>query len=102
MPGGRRRLLGKRRTMTRTAFLKLGLATALAPLLGGCAPGPAPVSQSSKDPSNPKAAEGANPLVAAASPHPMQATSTAGDALVYVCPMHPEVTSTQPDQVCPK
>lgn len=109
--------------ISRSSLLKLGLATLLLPTLAGCSPAPMPVSQSSKDPSSPSAPEGMPPLSAAnaASPAPA-ATSTghdhsahsghgggatpAGDAgteaVVYVCPMHPEVTSTTPGSVCPK
>jgi hypothetical protein len=66
-----------------------------------CSPSPAPVSQSSKDPSSPSAPEGMNPTLALAAPH----TGHAGHdhaATVYVCPMHPEVTSTKAGELCPK
>jgi hypothetical protein len=77
----------------------------------GCSPAPAPVSTSQRDPSNPVAPEGTTPpiapLVAAAPPpgHGAHAKDPPADAgassAVYVCPMHPEVTSSAPG-VCPK
>jgi len=80
----------------------------------GCAVGPIPVSDSLRDPSNPKAPEGATPPVAAtvtasvagqsgsAPTGPDAAQHTHGGAdVVYACPMHPEVTSTSPSS-CPK
>lgn len=63
-------------------------------LLAACSPAPAPVSQAPNDPSNPNAAEGAPPP--AAHTHAVASAATS-----YVCPMHPEVTSSQPG-VCPK
>jgi hypothetical protein len=80
--------------ISRTAFLKLGIAAALAPFASGCSPAPMPVSQASNDPSSPKGPEGATPSVPRATAMP--------SAAVYVCPMHPEVTSTKPGEVCPK
>ena len=100
-----------------------------------CSPGPMPVSQSPRDPSNPAAAEGVVPPVAAGASAPtegsqgthsqtvqdsqshqhdhsshrasgsaggaqVQATD-AGVSAIYVCPMHPEVTSSAPGR-CPK
>lgn len=59
-----------------------------------------------KDPSNPQAPEG-RPSLATPATAPADAghghASGAGDAapLVYACPMHPEVTATQPG-TCPK
>lgn len=86
--------------MSRTAFLKLGLAALLVP---ACAPAPAPVASSVSDPSNPKAPESPVRIAAAASLPGVHADHTHGDgAVVYACPMHPEVTSTEPGQVCPK
>jgi hypothetical protein len=66
-----------------------------------CAPAPMPVSHSSSDPSSPQAPEGAS-RPAPAHTHAHQA-SEPGDAgaVVYVCPMHPEVTSSRPE-TCPK
>lgn len=77
-----------------------------------CAPGPAPVASSAMDPSNPNAAEGTTPAVLALSAahapahdhdhnHNHQHREAATDATTYVCPMHPEVTSTAPG-VCSK
>jgi hypothetical protein len=74
-------------------------------LITACSPAPAPVSQSKTDPSSPSAPEGMNPtlaLAAPSSPH-AHAHDVHGDAgTIYVCPMHPEVTSDKPDQVCSK
>lgn len=90
--------LSRRPLTSRAAFLKLGLATALLPLLGGCSPAPMQVSQSSKDPSSPTAPDGVSPMV-----HATAAAPDAGaDALVYACPMHPDVTSTKAGELCPK
>lgn len=91
---------------------KLGL-----PLLGmlvllACSPAPMPVSQSSRDPSNPNAPEGVTPatvvhsaMTTSSSEHAGHAHEggNAGDAgaVTYVCPMHPEVSSNAPG-VCPK
>lgn len=89
--------------------------------VAACSPAPAPVSTSASDPSNPNAAEGVSPAVPAASTapaapagatpdphaghagHSLPASADAGSGeMVYVCPMHPEVTSTKPGSVCPK
>ena len=83
-------------------------------VLVACSPAPAPVSTSMNDPSNPRAPEGVAytppPEAAGAAPpadphagHGGDATSAPADGgVVYVCPMHPEVTSTQPGMSCPK
>lgn len=63
-------------------------------LVAACAPAPAPVAQSKTDPSNPRAPEGATPP-------PAHAHGPMASAASYVCPMHPEVVSSQPG-VCPK
>ena len=98
--------------------------------LAACSPGPAPVATSLNDPSNPRAPEGASPLPRVESPAELPAELPAGDhdhehehdggqapgasspagarpgapspgqAVVYACPMHPEVTSPSPGQ-CP-
>ncbi|MBX3258273.1 MAG: hypothetical protein KIS78_05355 [Labilithrix sp.] len=87
-----------------------------------CSVGPAPASQSPRDPSSPLAPEGASPLALAepaeprppheaqhpphahgaapASVEPATADGGAG-GVVYVCPMDPEITSSAPG-LCPK
>jgi hypothetical protein len=124
-------------------FLRWIAVLSMVPIFAfvACSPGPAPVSQSLRDPSNPSAAEGVLPLPSIASSalgrsadgassshtehdehgrltgpsrhgenqHSGNAGSLAqpgsGDAgtpaAVYVCPMHPEVTSSAPGR-CPK
>jgi len=97
--------------ISRLAFLKLIAAG----FVGGCSPAPMPVSQSSNDPSNANAPEGVSPLPPTAAPSPPATASSSAahsqpahgaDAgsteVVYVCPMHPEATSTKPGEVCPK
>jgi hypothetical protein len=74
--------------------------------LAACSPGPVPVSRSLRDPSNPSAAEAVAPRQHAhaggAADLDAAATSDGGaPTTVYVCPMHPEVTSSVPGQ-CPK
>jgi hypothetical protein len=103
--------------------LRQAIALAGPLALAACSPGPAPVSNSPRDPSNPNAPEGASPLPAA----PLASETPAGDpahrhgqghgtpagaasgggasgpggqAAVYTCPMHPEVNSPAPGQ-CP-
>jgi hypothetical protein len=94
------------------AFLQgTAVAGATLVLVLACSPGPAPVSQSLRDPSNPNAPEGTIPPVAsiaATAPpeghahHHGATTDTSTDAgTVYTCPMHPEVTSSTPG-LCPK
>jgi len=108
----------------------LAFAFALISLLGACSPAPMPISRGTSDPSNPSAPEGVSPMLAAApstlpaeapagghehhqdasrapqpqSAHADHAAATDGGAkgAGYVCPMHPEVTSTSPGSVCPK
>ena len=123
----------------------LAVFAAALSLLIACSPGPAPSSQSPKDPSSAAAPEGMSPALAvagttpppaaaepivvaptqpAASEHdhqhhghshpatakalpPTQPSAAASQApvaagaAVYVCPMHPEVTSPEPG-VCPE
>ena len=113
----------------RVTFLKLGLAPALFLLLGACSPAPMPISRSSSDPSSPWAPDGVSPLVATSArgpvlfaptaqdhePHdhaahaaragqadPAASTNGGTEGVVYVCPMHPEGTSTKPGDLCPK
>lgn len=113
---------------SRTALLKLGLGVALLPVLGACSPAPMPISRSSNDPSSPSAPAGISPLLATALSVPVpaapaakghehhdheahaapalhdhgSATDAGADGVVYVCPMHPEVTSTKAGELCPK
>lgn len=69
----------------------------LAGLLGfiACSPGPVHVSSSGSDPSSPAAAEAPDPLALATPAASGSAKAT------YVCPMHPDVTSTESGH-CPK
>lgn len=116
---------------------KLALPVVVAALAAACSPAPMPISQSSRDPSNPSAAEGISPTLTAAIVATSPTSAKAGgDALadhelhlarseagpshdghehvrgskdvdagasgvVYVCPMHPDVTSSGP-ALCPK
>ena len=106
-------------------FRSTSLTMLLACMWAACSPGPVPISQSPRDPSNPSAPEGVVPRAGAAAPvsteahpapteqhahgatqerPPMQhsATNDAGDAsAVYTCSMHPEVASSVPGR-CPK
>ena len=82
-------------------------------VLVACAPAPMPVSRSSSDPSNPNAAEGVPPFVPLSQPsatiarahagHDHHGASASEDAgtVTYVCPMHPDVSSSAPG-TCPK
>ncbi len=92
--------------MTRTVMALLFVAA--------CSPAAPAVSQAAGDPSNPKAAEGKDPLalaVAAKAPLPAPAAHVEHEgheghdhgsaSAAYVCPMHPEVTSDAPG-LCPK
>ncbi len=80
--------------------LLLGVLATLA--LMACSPGPAPISHSPRDPSNPAAPEGVPPPVAPSLSGEGAPTADSGAAeLVYACPMHPEVTSSSPGS-CPK
>lgn len=91
-------------------YRHVALATGSLCLLLACSPAPVRVAQSSHDPSSPTAPEGMSPIVVAppstaaehaAHDHAVHATSDGGAAQVYVCPMHPEVTSDAPG-LCPK
>lgn len=103
----------------------------LGSVVGGCSPAPAPVARATNDPSNPDAPEGAPEAVVASSASPagrahhegaaVESTPHGGHAghegapasghaghegapaadAVYVCPMHPDVTSKEPG-TCPK
>lgn len=94
-----------------------------------CSPGPVPISQSPRDPSNPSAPEGTVPPIGSVAPSshtplepspaeghahhhhdqlgsaPPAASAAVGeagsDSVVYACSMHPEVTATVPGR-CPK
>ena len=72
----------------------------LAPAFTACAAAPPPASVSANDPSSPDAVETPAPqaIVTAA----VVDAGTTPAATVYACPMHPEVTATQPGQKCPK
>lgn len=82
---------------------------AIGAFIGACSAGPAPMSQSPRDPTSPNAPEGQNPLMAyaAASKHeapgaPSEASPLPeAEGVTYVCPMHPEVTSKAPG-TCPQ
>lgn len=87
------------------------LAAVLLPVLAGCSPAPMPVSQSPADPSSPNAPEGSTPPPAAAAApasghedhdHHAHGGDADAGAVVYACPMHPEVTSNEPGHLCPK
>jgi hypothetical protein len=112
-------------------FHSSGAALLVAASIAACSPGPAPISRSMRDPSNPSAPEGlalastnmSSPAPVATPREPgemhehgghhhmhhgtMTAPSDAVSAdagtasVVYVCPMHPEVTSSTPGR-CPK
>jgi hypothetical protein len=116
-------------TRSRATFLKLGLGAALLPFVSACSPAPMPISRSSNDPSSPSAPDGVSPLIATSASVPIPsgpptkgheqhdhqaqaahaghaddvATNDEGtEGVVYVCPMHPEVTSTKAGELCPK
>jgi hypothetical protein len=74
-------------------LFQYGLVAAVG-LASACSPGPAPVSQSLKDPSNPAA-----PEAVAVTEHAPHASGDAA-AVVYTCPMHPQITSPTPGR-CP-
>ena len=85
----------------------IGILTVL--LAGGCASVPAEPTRNlpaALDPANPAAPEGVAPpllsMEAAEPPHQHAASPHEHTARpLYVCPMHPEVTSDRPGQ-CPK
>lgn len=92
------------RETTSKAAMKLAAVAAVAAIVSACSPGPMPVSQSPRDPSNPDAAEGASapagpPIVASSAA--AGAAAEPGHGVVYECPMHPEITSNEPG-ACPK
>ncbi len=74
------------------------LFVACAPLFLACAEAPPPPSQSASDPSNPNAVE-VESVPTRISSAPLDAPTP---PTVYACPMHPEVTSTEPGKTCPK
>ena len=82
------------------ALLARFLVAIPAAAVAACAAAPPPPSVSANDPSNPDAVETPAPpaIVTAA----VVDAGTTPAAAVYACPMHPEVTSTQPGQKCPK
>jgi hypothetical protein len=65
-----------------------------------CASAPPPASQSSRDPSNPRAEE--TPVMLAADTAGAPHGAAAARPVVYACPMHPEVTANEPGHHCPK
>ena len=120
-------------------FLHSALPLVVVCTATACSPGPMPVSQSPRDPSNPAAAEGVVPSAptpntppastegpqgsrppasqdshgshqhdhsshrgagSSSGAHAVESTD-AGVSAGYVCPMHPEVTSSAPGR-CPK
>ncbi len=75
--------------------------------LTACAAAPPPSSQSAHDPSSPGAEETPVLTASAATTAPTAtgapASGDGADAgVVYACPMHPEVTATEPGHRCPK
>jgi hypothetical protein len=106
---------------------RLGASIAFLALVNACSPAPIPISRSLSDPSSPQAPEGATRRVAATAAYGPSApsseahehhrhdahvqahgedaaagaTDAGAQAAAYVCPMHPEVTSSAPG-VCPK
>ncbi len=90
--------------------MKTLVCSVISLLLVACSAGPAPVSNSPHDPSNPAAPEGAPaPGAGGVTPgadghghsHGAPAGSAGGQQVVYACPMHPEVVSNAPGN-CPK
>ena len=84
----------------------VGLILSFGVNASACSPGPMPVIQSPRDPSSPAAEEGVPPLsllASAAAPNlgPRSPDDSGPGSVVYVCPMHPEVTSSSPGR-CPK
>ena len=85
---------------------RLGPTLALA--LASCAAAPPPPSVSARDPSNPNAEETPvlSPSVAMNATPMLAGVAAAGEAsdagVVYACPMHPDVTATEPGHRCPK
>ncbi|MET0595268.1 MAG: heavy metal-binding domain-containing protein [Polyangiaceae bacterium] len=81
--------------------------TMLACFALGCSPGPVPISQSPHDPSNPSAPEGVVPRLGSEAPRsngpasPSAASDAGSASAVFACPMHPDVTASQPGR-CPK
>ena len=120
-------MLSRSHLVKRALVTAVGSGAAALVLATACSPAPMPISQSRRDPSSPLAPEGASPPVAAApaaapppsgsghehhghshSGHEAHGAGVAASAdggtqgEVYVCPMHPEVTSTTPGALCPK
>jgi hypothetical protein len=105
-------------------YAKILAAACAAALLGGCAGGTGGTRPAADHPANPRAASAPLPPVSTtlsiASTQPSQRAADANgaqshshhqppatapatrDAVVYVCPHHPEVTSTDPNARCPK
>lgn len=88
--------------MPKLSFVTLVLFSNALTLTGiACSPGPAPVASSSRDPSSPSAPEGVSPLAPPASSRGALHDDAAHEGATFVCPMHPEVTASEPG-LCPK
>jgi hypothetical protein len=103
-------------------YARISAAACAAVLLGGCAGGTAGTWPADDHPANPNATAAPLPAVSTtlsvASTQPSQPAADADhthshhepaatapadqNAAVYVCPHHPEVTSTDPNARCPK
>lgn len=106
----------KSRPTCRLRLRAIALAILSVQAIAACSPGPMPVSASKTDPSNPSAPEGvatdintgnraAHSTTTEHDAHQGHDHRTAADSGLqldmYVCPMHPEVTSKSPG-LCPK
>lgn len=80
----------------RAMVSRMAFATALFIFAAACTPGAPPAAPDS-DPSSPRAAAGVVPPLPSPSPSPKPETHAAA----YVCPMHADVTSSEPG-TCPR